>query len=79
MGLGETLAWCLSMGPERLGHSSSAVTGSLTVGLPEAPCLRRGLVKRSLRTDPALLLGCFKLPGQPPKLKLLYVIRLIAG
>lgn len=78
-GLPETLAWCLSMGPE-LGHSSSAVAGSLTAGLPEAPCLRKALVKRSLPPDPTLLLlGCFKLTGQLPKLKLLYVIRLIAG
>lgn len=68
------------MGPERLGHSLSAVTGSLTARLPEAPCLRTGLVKRSLLTGPALvLLGCFKLTREPPKLKLLYVIRLIAG
>lgn len=62
VGLGEPGAWCQSMGTGRLGHSSSALTGSLTARLPRAPCLRRALVKTSLLTDPALLLlGCFKL------------------
>lgn len=63
-----------------LGHSSSAVTGSLTVRVPEAPCLGKALGKGSLLTDPTLLLlGCFKLTGQLPRHKLLYVTRLIAG